>query len=331
MPATASDIIKIIAAVVLPPLGVFLERGCGADLLINILLTVLGYIPGIIHVLDVSYIPGTSDSSRSFDIYVPRLAQEDSPMLVFVRGGAWRADDKSAHQDLARRLAAASSCPVLVPNYRLTPQVITEDNDFRHPGHAEDILHFLEFLTSSDWQEIPQIKFNPIGRGTYLLGHSAGAHILSAIFLDSSAVTPSLTPSPMVLRATKGIVMSEGIYDIDLLLTSFPAYRGWFIAAAFGDQESYSEASTNQLPLRQAAATEADLRWLIIHSTGDTLVDQPQSDAMYAHLRALYGDGADADAHVARNVDQFDMEHDDVVKAPLYIDVVRAFIAKGSK
>ncbi|KAJ7343577.1 plasma membrane proteolipid 3 [Mycena olivaceomarginata] len=51
MPATGSDIIKIIAAIILPPLGVFLERGCGADLLINILLTVLGFIPGIIHAL----------------------------------------------------------------------------------------------------------------------------------------------------------------------------------------------------------------------------------------------------------------------------------------
>ena len=40
-----SDIIKIILAIFLPPVGVFLERGCGADLLINILLTVLGYIP----------------------------------------------------------------------------------------------------------------------------------------------------------------------------------------------------------------------------------------------------------------------------------------------
>ncbi|KAF7927126.1 hypothetical protein EAE99_005457 [Botrytis elliptica] len=46
-----SDICKIILAVILPPLGVFLERGCGADLLINILLTILGYIPGIIHAL----------------------------------------------------------------------------------------------------------------------------------------------------------------------------------------------------------------------------------------------------------------------------------------
>lgn len=39
---STSDIIKIICAIVLPPLGVFLERGCGADLLINILLTILG-------------------------------------------------------------------------------------------------------------------------------------------------------------------------------------------------------------------------------------------------------------------------------------------------
>ncbi|KAI0551935.1 hypothetical protein F4679DRAFT_581998 [Xylaria curta] len=53
MPFTASDICKIILAVILPPLGVFLERGCGADFLINILLTILGYFPGIIHALYV--------------------------------------------------------------------------------------------------------------------------------------------------------------------------------------------------------------------------------------------------------------------------------------
>ncbi|KAH6609563.1 hypothetical protein Trco_002909 [Trichoderma cornu-damae] len=46
-----SDICKIILAIILPPIGVLLERGCGADLLINILLTILGYIPGIIHAL----------------------------------------------------------------------------------------------------------------------------------------------------------------------------------------------------------------------------------------------------------------------------------------
>lgn len=40
-----SDILKIILAIFLPPLGVFLERGCNADFFINILLTILGYIP----------------------------------------------------------------------------------------------------------------------------------------------------------------------------------------------------------------------------------------------------------------------------------------------
>lgn len=51
MAFTGSDICKIIFAVILPPLGVFLERGCGADLCINVLLCILGYIPGIIHAL----------------------------------------------------------------------------------------------------------------------------------------------------------------------------------------------------------------------------------------------------------------------------------------
>ncbi|KAH3902847.1 probable Plasma membrane proteolipid 3 [Saccharomycodes ludwigii] len=51
MPATKSDIIKIIAAIILPPLGVFLEVGFSLDLLINIILTCLGYIPGILHAL----------------------------------------------------------------------------------------------------------------------------------------------------------------------------------------------------------------------------------------------------------------------------------------
>ncbi|KAI0928587.1 plasma membrane proteolipid Pmp3 [Taiwanofungus camphoratus] len=51
MPFTGSDICKIIFAIILPPVGVFLERGFGADFLINILLTILGYIPGIIHAL----------------------------------------------------------------------------------------------------------------------------------------------------------------------------------------------------------------------------------------------------------------------------------------
>ncbi|KAF7583477.1 Proteolipid membrane putative modulator family protein [Clavispora lusitaniae] len=44
-----ADIIKIIFAIILPPLGVFLEVGCSGAFFLNIILTILGYIPGIIH------------------------------------------------------------------------------------------------------------------------------------------------------------------------------------------------------------------------------------------------------------------------------------------
>jgi len=43
------EIIKIILAIVLPPVGVFLQVGIGKHFWINIILTLLGYIPGIVH------------------------------------------------------------------------------------------------------------------------------------------------------------------------------------------------------------------------------------------------------------------------------------------
>lgn len=51
MPVTWTDVCKVILAVIFPPLGVLAERGCGVDLLINIGLTLLGFIPGVIHAL----------------------------------------------------------------------------------------------------------------------------------------------------------------------------------------------------------------------------------------------------------------------------------------
>lgn len=43
------DLIRIILSVLIPPLGVFLQVGLGLHFWINILLTILGYIPGVVH------------------------------------------------------------------------------------------------------------------------------------------------------------------------------------------------------------------------------------------------------------------------------------------
>jgi uncharacterized membrane protein YqaE (UPF0057 family) len=47
------DLIRILCAILLPPLGVFLQVGLGKHFWINILLTLLGYIPGIVHAICV--------------------------------------------------------------------------------------------------------------------------------------------------------------------------------------------------------------------------------------------------------------------------------------
>jgi Uncharacterized homolog of Blt101 len=40
---------RIVFTIILPPLGVLLGKGFGGAFLLNILLTLLGYIPGLIH------------------------------------------------------------------------------------------------------------------------------------------------------------------------------------------------------------------------------------------------------------------------------------------
>ncbi|NQY24542.1 MAG: YqaE/Pmp3 family membrane protein [Campylobacteraceae bacterium] len=46
-----NKIVLILLAIFLPPLAVFLTKGAGRDLLINVLLCLLFFIPGSIHAI----------------------------------------------------------------------------------------------------------------------------------------------------------------------------------------------------------------------------------------------------------------------------------------
>lgn len=45
------DILRIILAILLPPLGVFLQVGLTLHFWINLILTLLGWLPGVIHAI----------------------------------------------------------------------------------------------------------------------------------------------------------------------------------------------------------------------------------------------------------------------------------------
>ncbi|PSQ86688.1 MAG: YqaE/Pmp3 family membrane protein [Bacteroidetes bacterium QS_3_64_15] len=48
---SSADLLRVLLSIVLPPLGVFLEEGIGTQFWINLLLTLMVYIPGLVHAI----------------------------------------------------------------------------------------------------------------------------------------------------------------------------------------------------------------------------------------------------------------------------------------
>ena len=219
-------------------------------------------------------------------------------------------EDKRDHGYLARNLAAYTSHPVAVPNCRLSDS----DNKLQHPAHAQDILQLLTFLLS--WRGPAECESPPYDPDKFfLMGHSCSAHMLASVILDSSE--PALMPSPDLLQAIRGVIFSEGIYNIDALLQSFPTYRNWFIADAFGDLSNYNQYSVTNMPLREGAS---HIHWIIVHTRGDTLVDVRQSEGMYENLR---NQGA---GRVLKSWDDLEDGHNEVLQSRKFLQIVGDFI-----
>lgn len=49
MKESSKDVLRILLAIVLPPVGVFLQVGLGLHFWLSIILTLFGYVPGIVH------------------------------------------------------------------------------------------------------------------------------------------------------------------------------------------------------------------------------------------------------------------------------------------
>ncbi|KLO12241.1 alpha/beta-hydrolase [Schizopora paradoxa] len=281
--------------------------------------------------IDVEY---GSSSAQKLDLYWPSTLQgadepsKAKPLICFVHGGAWRAEDKSDHAGLAIRLVSVTGCPVAVPNYCLTARSPTPETQQHHPAHSEDVLDSLNLLVGFS-SPLSNIYAKDVTLDLYLIGHSCSAHMLTSIFLDSSHATPTLAPSPSLLSSVKAIAMSEGIYDIDLLIKNFPDYESGsygFIANTFGvrlgsstPEKKYADVSTTRYPARKDGK---HLKWLIIHSKGDSLVDFAQSQSAFDHLKSEFGED-----EVQRDFEAITFEHNEMLKTKEYSDLVGGYFA----
>lgn len=51
MEEKTADFLRIVASLIIPPVGVFFQVGFGLHFWLNIILTLFGYVPGLIHAI----------------------------------------------------------------------------------------------------------------------------------------------------------------------------------------------------------------------------------------------------------------------------------------
>lgn len=192
--------------------------------------------------------------------------------------------DKSEHEILAQNLLEASNLPVAVPNYRLSARDTSPgEGTFKHPLHAQDIALALRVIKESS-----QIMGIADSERIFLVGHSCGAHMISTLLLDpppGEGVPLNPPVESELLVAIKGVILAEGIYDLELLLKSFPdPYYRKFIEGAF--PLSAASPFTHYSVTRYRMKRGHTLPWIVVHSLQDTLVDDLQARAMHQHLQS---------------------------------------------
>ncbi|KAI8988710.1 Alpha/Beta hydrolase protein [Pilobolus umbonatus] len=210
------------------------------------------------------YAPSSAgDNERSLDFYMPHK-QQYSSLIVFIHGGAWRSEDKGDYRQLCTDFAE-KGFPVVSVNYRLSIYGNNKETPaIQHPTHILDVAQSIQYLTQSP----PYDCYKNI----YLVGHSAGAHIAMMLLLNDDYGCNS---------QIAGVVGVSGIYDIPLLLRTFPSY-GDFITQAFGTTQLLKASPVSQMPHHSITA-----KVIIVHSAEDTLIDRSQAESMIQHLQSI--------------------------------------------
>jgi len=215
---------------------------------------------------------------------------------------------------------------VAIPNYRLSPRQPTPtEPPFRHPGHVDDIVSAL--ITIHSWEPPSTAPLRLDYASMHLVGHSCGAHIISAIIMKARVSEAGPTrPLPESIWSTiQTATIAEGIYDLDLLLVMFPDYQD-IVEGAFGERVVQPRSSLAKFSVTQFEVPEnSAIRWFVIQSTGDTLVDVNQAEAMISHLEASHKAPT---THVFQDISTLNADHDAVLQTKEFACLVAEFVKK---
>jgi len=239
------------------------------------------------------------DARQKLDVYVPEgKAGTAYPVLVFYHGGAWRDGERDGYGFLGRAFAARGIVTVIA-DYRKTPK-------HRFPTFVEDAA------SSVAWVHANISKYQGDPEKLFIMGHSAGAHIIMMTALDKQwLAVKGLEPSII-----KGAIGLAGGYDFLPLTTdsSKIALGGW-------------PDLTETQPITYARADAPPL--LLLTGDADTVVKPRNSTSLQAKMDNL---GGKSELKIYAGID-----HADIVmaisrpyrsKAPVLADVTDFIKAK---
>jgi acetyl esterase/lipase len=135
-----------------------------------------------------------SDPRQALDVYAPETGN-NLPVIVFFYGGSWSSGARGDYEFAARALAAQGFV-VVVPDYRLVPQV-------RYPAFIEDGAGALAWTVAN----IAQYRGDPARIA--VSGHSAGAYIAAMLALEPRWLAAHTLPPTSI----KALAALAGPFD----------------------------------------------------------------------------------------------------------------------
>jgi len=175
--------------------------------------------------LDLAYGPTSAETLDFFP-----AAQAESPLLIFIHGGYWRALDKADFSWMAPGFVAAG-ISVAVVNYGLAPKT-----------PVPEIVNQMRRACAWLHGNAPSLGFDR--QRIFCSGHSAGGHLTGMMLAtDWPALSPSLPK-----RLLAGALTVSGVFDLQ------PLTHVEFLCSDLGLDESAARAiSPAFLPLHNDA------------------------------------------------------------------------------
>lgn len=194
----------------------------------------------------------------TYDLYVPDAAGPQTPVVVFLYGGAWDSGSKDIYLFLGQSLASEGVI-VAVPDYRVYPDVL-------FPGFVEDGARAVAAIDKAAQSGAGGVA--PGRHPLFIMGHSAGAQIAALLALDRHYLRDAGSSASRLA----GFVGLAGPYDF-LPLTE-ERYKRIFPAKLLPASQPVNFVSGSELPM------------LLIAGAADDTVDPKNTLRLAAKARA---------------------------------------------